>query len=75
MVFVIPAFIQLAETSHMARPDNGVQMCALPTVKLRRLVGTEIGNSNKIYHGNIFPFLVVLKTMVCFTMAGILESV
>lgn len=56
----------------MSRPDNGVQMCVLPTVKLRRHVGTEIGNSNKIYHGNLFPFLVVHKTMVYFTMANIL---
>jgi hypothetical protein len=54
MVFVISTYIQLVKTSHVARPDNGVQMCALPTVKLRRHVGTEIGNSNKMYHGNIF---------------------
>jgi hypothetical protein len=58
----------------MARPDNGVQMCALATVRLGKGVGTEIGNNNKIYHGSIFLFLIPKKTMVCFTIVGILES-
>lgn len=73
MAFVMSIRIQLVKASHMVNPDNGAgEVYSIHPEAGKGLWAQR--NNNATYHSSIFSFFMVHKTMVCLTIAGILEA-